>query len=68
MYANMANNVGTYAWEVEAMIPCDLKKNVVIDMQIELFCSKELPWLLQIKEKKLQYLAEKENISSQLLE
>ena len=32
-------------------------------MQIELFCSKELPWLLQIKEKKLQYLAEKKKTS-----
>ena len=41
IYANMANNLGTYICEVEAMIPWDLKKNV-IDVHIE-FCSKELP-------------------------
>ena len=39
----MAINLGTYICEVEVIIPCDLKKNV-IDVHIE-FCSKELPWL-----------------------
>ena len=41
IYANMANNLGTYICEVEVIIPCDLKKNV-IDVHIE-FLSKELP-------------------------